>query len=212
MAAESSSEQAKGTMSVTDRLRALFSGPLEQVAQIIARSGVSPNALTIAGVFMAIAPAVLIALGYTTWAGVAYLLSVPFDALDGALARSTGQVSRFGALLDSTLDRYGEAMLLTAIGYWMAEQDQLVGVVLAFVALFGSVMVSYTRARSEGLGIDNKVGLLTRVERVAITILGLLTGQILILLWVLAIATHITTLQRVLHARAATHESDGTLS
>lgn len=208
MTADSSTEQVKPLPTLTERLRSIFAGPLTAVAKGIAQLGISPNAITVGGLILAIVPAVLAVFGRYTWAGVAYLVSVPFDALDGAVARQTGTVSKFGAFLDSTLDRYGEAVLLTAIGYKMAEQRHLTGVVLAFVALFGSLMVSYTRARSEGLTIDNKVGLMTRVERVIITIFGLLSGQIVIMLWVLAIATHFTVAQRIVHTYLASRTSD----
>jgi CDP-diacylglycerol--glycerol-3-phosphate 3-phosphatidyltransferase len=209
MAADSRTKSIKHGMTITERLRVVFTGPLTFVAKGIARLGISPNALTILGLILAIIPAALVLWGKYTWAGVAYLLCVPFDALDGAVARETGSVSKFGAFLDSTLDRYGEAILLTAIGYHLAQQGDLTGVALAFVTLFGSLMVSYTRARSEGLAIDNKVGLMTRVERVVITILGLLTGHILIMLGVLAITTHVTVIQRIVHTYLQSRKSDG---
>src|SRR5574341_1643742 len=186
----------------------MFAGPLTFVAKAVARLGISPNALTIVGLILAVVPAVLVLWGQYAWAGVAYLVCVPFDALDGAVARQTGKASKFGAFLDSTLDRYAEAILLTAIGYHLAQQSDLTGVALSFITLFGSLMVSYTRARSEGLAIDNKVGLMTRVERTIITILGLLTGQLLIMLWILAVFTHITVIQRIVYTYLQTRKGD----
>ena len=134
---------------------------------------------------------------------VALVAGGSMDTMDGAVAQLTGRVSRFGALLDSTLDRYCEALVLTSLGYVMAKHGRPIGVVLVLVTLFGSVMVSYTRARAEGIGVDIKIGLMTRVERVCIMILMLLTRQILIGLWILAILTQVTVIQRMWFAYRA---------
>ena len=185
---------------LTARLRRLTKGPVERLARAFDRLGFRPNTLTVIGLLMAGAAALLAAQGRYGAAGLFLLLGAPFDAMDGAVARVSGRVSRFGALLDSTLDRYGEGLLLAGVGYHMADSGQLTGVALAFIALLGSVMVSYVRARAEGLGIEDKVGLLTRVERVVILILALLSGQMMIGLWVLAILTQVTVAQRVWRA------------
>lgn len=184
-------------------LRRVTQGPVNWVAGVLVRLGVSANALTVTGALIAIVAAVMASQGLYIGAGVIYLVGSLLDALDGAVARSGGHVSRFGALLDSTLDRYAEGFVLAGLGYHLARQSQWIGVALTFATLIGSLMVSYTRARSEGLGIDNKVGVLTRFERVIITGLALITGLIEVGLGVLAILSHITVVQRLWHAYCA---------
>jgi CDP-diacylglycerol--glycerol-3-phosphate 3-phosphatidyltransferase len=206
---ESNTEHPKSPEGLTGWLRRVTQGPVERLARAFIWLGLGPDVLTFIGLALAGVTAYLAAQGAYTRAGVVYLLGAPFDAMDGAVARASGKASRFGALLDSTLDRYGEALVLTGLGYYLAREGQWVGLVLAFVTLLGSVMVSYVRARSEGLGIDNKVGLLTRVERVIIMLVALLTGQVVIGLWVLAILTHVTVAQRVWYVFRATRSERG---
>lgn len=201
-----STEKVEAPITVTDRLRRAFQAPIQRVARIFIRLGISPNAITFVGFLINVIPAIFIAQGQYLVGGLIFMFTAPLDALDGAVARESGQMTRFGAFLDSTLDRYVESFLLGALGYHLAQQGNDLGVLLAFVAIVGSLMVSYTRARSEGLSIDNKVGILTRVERMAMIVLGLLTGYVVVLLWVLAIATQITVIQRVMHAYAATKD------
>ena len=127
------------------------------------------------------------------------LLSGLFDLVDGALARATGQSTRLGALLDSTVDRISEAVLLGAILVWYAGQGSTQGIILSFAALVGSFLISYIRARAEGLRIDCQVGIFTRAERVIILALGLLLNQVLIAMWLLVIFAYITVMQRLLY-------------
>ncbi|GAB4480592.1 MAG: CDP-alcohol phosphatidyltransferase family protein [Anaerolineae bacterium] len=188
---------------LTGWLRQVTIRPVNALAGFLVRLGFSPNALTVLGLLISAASGVLAGLGMTFYAGLVLAFGAAFDSLDGAVARLSGRVTRFGALLDSTLDRYGEAFLLAGLGYHLAQSDRPVGLLLVFATLTGSIMVSYVRARSEGLRIDNKVGILTRVERVILLILALLTGQVLIGLWVLAIGTQVTVLQRLWHAARA---------
>jgi CDP-diacylglycerol--glycerol-3-phosphate 3-phosphatidyltransferase len=162
--------------------------------------------LTFGGLIVSGLAGYLAARGLYVWAGVAIILGGPLDALDGAVARVTGRESRFGAMLDSVLDRYGEALILAGLGYHLMQTGRPIGAVLATAALFGSVMVSYARARSEGLGVDYKGGLLTRFERLALLVLALLTGYVVPALWVLAVLAHITVAQRVLFVWRATRD------
>lgn len=199
----------KPSENLTAWLRRVTLPFVDRVAQAAVKLGIGPDALTIFGLIISGAAGVLAAQGRFVAAAIVYLLGVPFDGLDGAVARAGGRVTRFGALLDSTLDRYGEACILTGLGYHFAMSGQYTAVILAFASLMGSVMVSYTRARSEGLGVDNKVGLLTRVERFIITVLALLTGYVLIGLWVLAILTHFTVGQRMWHVYRVTRSDRG---
>jgi len=201
--AESHRATDPGDSTLTAWMRRVTGGMVNRTAVGLVRLGITPNGLTITGLLLAIMAALLAAQGKLTDAGLVYLLGGPFDALDGAVARVGGKSSAFGAVLDSTLDRYGEALLLTGIGYALTTQGNGVGVVLAFLTLLGSVMVSYTRARSEGLGIDNKGGLFTRVERIILLGLGLMLGLLMPVLWLLAILTHITVAQRLWHVYRA---------
>lgn len=190
--------------SLSSWLRVMTRGPLERLGVGLVKLRVSPNGLTIIGFLLTVIAALLASQGAYLKSGIVFLLGSLFDALDGTVARVGGQSSVFGALLDSTLDRYGEGILLAGLGCSVARQGDWLALVLVFVTLMGSFMVSYTRARSEGLGVENKVGLLTRVERVAIMALSLLFGQIAIGLAILAVLTQLTVFQRLWHAYQVT--------
>lgn len=168
-------------------------------SHLLARLGIQPNLLSLIGLFMASAAGALIAAGNISYGGWLFLLSGPFDALDGTLARTAGLETRFGAFLDSFIDRYSEAAVLFGILYWSNLQGSHVLVLLSFLTLFGSIMVSYARARAEGLNISCKVGLFTRLERFIVLTLALLTKQLLIGLVILACLTNFTALQRMFH-------------
>ena len=148
--------------------REMLSTFVEQpVAGVLAKLGVSPNMVTLAGLVGAAISAWLISEGMLWVGGVVMLFAGILDLFDGALARSTGRDSPFGALLDSVVDRVSEIVVLLGLLIYYARGDSLEGTVLVYLAVGGSVMVSYLRARSEGLGIDCKVGIMTRPERVA---------------------------------------------
>lgn len=174
---------------------------LDPVVRALARSGVSPNTLTLIGLGITVAAGVLAAEGHLLAAGIVSLLGGGFDALDGALARATRQASTFGALLDSTLDRYGEAAVLFGMLVYGARGGQMDVVILAGLALTGSFMVSYVRARAEGLGLDCEVGVLTRTERVIIIGLGLMVGLVVPVLAVVALLANVTAIQRLVYVR-----------
>lgn len=176
------------------------------LASILSRTGLSPNVLTLLGLLVNIGVAYVIASGHLFWGGLLVLFSAGFDLLDGALARGTNRVSRFGALLDSSLDRYSEALILGAL--LILYMGRPVETILIFVTLVGSFMVSYVRARAEGLDIECKVGFTGRAERVIILALGLLLGQVLIMLWILAVVTNVTALQRIVHVWQVTGKND----
>jgi CDP-diacylglycerol---glycerol-3-phosphate 3-phosphatidyltransferase len=162
------------------RMALLFTAP---VVRLIARGKISPNAVTWSGFIVTCGAAALIMLGYPIIGGVVMLAAGYFDILDGALARLTGKVTPFGAVLDSTLDRVSEAVILIAIlvlfggSLWMD--------VLVFLTLVGSYLVSYIRARSETMGMKGAVGIFTRAERVLVLAAGLILSGVS---YVLAIA------------------------
>ncbi|HQE19594.1 MAG TPA: CDP-alcohol phosphatidyltransferase family protein [Aggregatilineales bacterium] len=201
-------EERERPTTLTAWLRQVAHPVVYGVARFLIRLGLTANMVTVAGVLFAAVAGYLAARGWFFWAGVVLIVGMPLDAFDGAVARLTGGATRSGALLDSTLDRYGEFFVLAGLAYYYAVAGQPVPVVLAFVTLFGSVMVSYVRARSEGLQIDNKVGLMTRVERSIVTVLALLTGYVVVGLWLLAVLTHFTVAQRVWHALRAVRGDD----
>jgi CDP-diacylglycerol--glycerol-3-phosphate 3-phosphatidyltransferase len=126
------------------------------------------------------------------------LVASGLDLLDGALARATGRASAFGAVFDSVLDRLSEAAVLGGLAYYYAERGDELEVGLCFAALAGSIMVSYIRARAQGLGYELKEGLFTRAERVILLSVGLIINQTVIALWILAVMANVTALQRLL--------------
>jgi len=172
---------------------------IDPISRLLSRLGIQPNLLSVIGFFAASAAGALIAAGYFFHGGWLFFLSGPFDALDGAVARTAGLESRFGAFLDSFLDRYSEAAVLFGILYWAIMHDSPVLVLLTFLTLVGSFMVSYARARAEGLNISCKVGLFTRLERFIVLAITLLTQQLLIGLIILAFLSNFTALQRLFH-------------
>jgi len=169
------------------------------MARYLAGLGIHPNTLTVLGALLCTGVAVLLAAGKLTLGGWLLALVAPLDAFDGALARAVGQKSRFGAFLDSTLDRASEAALLTGLAAHFLHVGATEEVILAFVALAGSMMVSYARARAEGLDVSCKVGVFTRMERAVVLIVGLILARPTAALWVLAVGSNLTALQRILH-------------
>jgi len=178
------------------------------------RAGVGPNAITVVGFVGAIATSVLVVAQYWIAAGVVFLVSSLSDMLDGAVARMSARTSRFGAFLDSTLDRLGEAFILGAIGVALARNGTTWAVGMAFAALAGSFLVSYTRARAEGLGVDsNRGGLMSRPERLVLVGLGIFLGGVgptlQIIVTILAVLTLLTVAQRLSHVHSTLRAADG---
>jgi CDP-diacylglycerol--glycerol-3-phosphate 3-phosphatidyltransferase len=159
----------------------------------------SPNTLTVIGLFVNLLSGILIGAGFLVLGGLVLLLASVFDILDGAVARVTGKVYRYGAFLDSTTDRYAEGF--TYIGllyYYLFNGHHTVEPMLVIASLTGSLLVSYVRARAQSLGFVCDGGILARPERVVIICLGLLVSQLLLpLLWVLAVLTNVTAVQRI---------------
>ncbi|NPB09862.1 MAG: CDP-alcohol phosphatidyltransferase family protein [Thermodesulfobacteria bacterium] len=189
------------TFTLTDRVRAWSQPFLAPIADFLARLRVSPNTVTILGFLGCVAVGVVLALGYLRLGGLMLAIFGPLDAVDGLLARRSGQQTKFGAFLDSTLDRYSEIVIFGGLLYFLLETNQSLAVLLLFFALSGSLMVSYTRARAEALGFECKVGLLTRFERLLLLTGGLITGWLLPVLAILAVFTNLTALQRIIHVR-----------
>ena len=192
--------------------RRLLSGYVEApAARILTQLGLSPNMLTILGLAIAGVSAYLLGVGLLLAGGVVLLVSGVFDLFDGAVARATGRATRFGALLDSTVDRASEAVVLLGLlvyFLYFLDPPSYLGAALAYLALAGSLLVSYVRARAEGLGVECEVGVMTRPERVAALGVALVVGHwwlpaVSIVLGVIVTLTLLTTVQRVLHVREA---------
>jgi len=170
------------------------------------RVGVPPDLLTIVGLVTTLGAAGLLAFGYQRIAGVVIIPASLFDALDGALARLGGRDTPYGAFLDSTLDRWAEIALYLGLLYWYTQRGARLEIVLIYLSIAGSLMVSYTRARAEGLGIECRVGLFTRLERLITLIAGLLLQLMPWALGVLALFTNLTAVQRLWHVRQETRK------
>jgi len=173
------------------------------VVRLLVRAHITPDAITWFGFSVAIGAAVLIATEHLFAAGFVILVAGFFDILDGALARHTNRVTRFGAALDSSLDRLSEAIWLLAILIVYARAGLFIGIILVGVTLISSQLVSYIRARAEALGLECQVGLCTRPERVIVLALGLLLSQIeyalITALGIIAVFSIITAGQRLIY-------------
>jgi CDP-diacylglycerol--glycerol-3-phosphate 3-phosphatidyltransferase len=182
---------------LTDRVRQWSRGIINPVAGLVSRTGISPNGITVIGFLLKVGVGLILSQGYLRLAGILLIVAALFDGLDGALARMQDRVTAFGAFFDSTMDRYAEAAVFLGILVHFLRQGASTEVILTYIAIIGSLMVSYTRARGEGLGVSIRGGLLSRLERIAILVLFLLLNQLTIALWILAPLTNLTALQRI---------------
>jgi CDP-diacylglycerol--glycerol-3-phosphate 3-phosphatidyltransferase len=186
---------------LTDQLRILFKGLLDGIGRIFVRLGVHPNLMTAAGVLLSAAGAFLVARGALLAGGLLLLASGPFDALDGTIARLRGEAEDFGAFVDSVSDRYIELFIFTGLAWYFVGAGVPVGVLLSMAAAGGTVLVSYIRARAQSLGIEAKVGLLTRVERFLVVVPSILLGIPLVGVGIIAVGANLTALQRIAYVR-----------
>jgi CDP-diacylglycerol--glycerol-3-phosphate 3-phosphatidyltransferase len=194
-------------ISLTDRLRALFKWALDPIGAFLNKLGLTPNMMTMLGLAGNVVGAIFIAKGNMFWGGLMVLLMWPIDALDGTMARLRGEPSDFGAFVDSVTDRYSELFIFGGLLYHFFEIGNLLAVMLVFVAASGSVLVSYTRARAEGLGFEAKIGALTRVERYLVLAPGLVFNFPLVAMWIIAILANFTALQRIWYVRQQAHKN-----
>jgi CDP-diacylglycerol--glycerol-3-phosphate 3-phosphatidyltransferase len=183
--------------------------------KILSRTGVTPNGLTVIGFLVSVGSAVALAQGYFVAGGLLVLFAGAFDLLDGPLARAKGQSTRFGAMLDSSLDRLSEAAVFLGILIYYVNQNITWETSLPYITFVGSVMVSYLRARAEGLGLKCEVGIFTRAERVIVLAVGLMIGQwidqaLVIALCILAALAFVTVVQRLIYVRHLTRRQSGT--
>ena len=178
-------------------LRGKTKAVVTRVASFVGRSGIPPNALTVTGFILTLPVAYLLSKGLWRSAGLLLLVSGLFDALDGAVARAMNRTSSFGAFLDSTLDRFGEAVIYLGFMVYYLHKGEFLGGLLVYITIVGSLIVSYARARAEGLGVEGKGGLFTRFERLALLVVALLLKRPLEALMLLAVLSNLTAVQRM---------------
>lgn len=178
---------------ISAKLGHFLDTPLRPLAK---RIPLSPNFLTITGFFITTISALIIPYNLKL-GGILILVGGIFDFLDGLVARTQGKVSKFGAFLDSLLDRYADAFLFIAISCYFTERGNLTGLYLSLGTLVGAFLISYARARAEGLGKPCHIGILERPERIILLIFATLTGWLIPILWIMFVFTHFTVLQRV---------------
>lgn len=206
---------------LSERNRERYLRIISPVGDYFFRAGVHPNVLSILGLVLSLFAGILYSAGSFFWAGWVVALSGTCDALDGQLARESGKASRFGAFFDSTLDRFGEIFMFLGLAWYFAggrwfNEGGLGGdvespwtVLFVLLALAGSLMVSYTKARAEALGVECKVGWMQRPERITLLIIGSLLGAVPIFgvilvkttLLLLAVLSIVTALQRMWHVK-----------
>jgi CDP-diacylglycerol--glycerol-3-phosphate 3-phosphatidyltransferase len=179
-------------------------GITKPIISAIAKTPLTPNIITVIGFIITMGAGALIVTDYWLAAGIVVVVAGLFDMLDGSLARATNKMTRFGAILDSTLDRVSEAILLVSLLAIFARDGFVTESILSGVALVGSLLVSYIRARMEGLGVECKAGLFTRPERVILLALGLMLSQfnyvMLVTLSVLTFFSWLTVIERMAYA------------
>ena len=205
-------EQTKRTVhnmpikkTLTDYLRLWFKWFLDPLGGFFNRLGLTPNSMTMLGLLGNTVGAYFLARGEMLTGGLLVLLMTPIDALDGTMARLRGESSDFGAFVDSVGDRYSELIIYGGLLYHFLSLGEPVGGLLVFGAAAGSVLVSYIKARAEGLGFEAKVGMLTRVERYIVLAPSLVFNQLYLGLGIIAIFANLTALQRIWHVRSQAH-------
>ncbi len=186
---------------VSEKIGDTLGRVLDAIVRGFAASGVNPNFLTFIGFGINLLAAYLFAYGYFRWAGVTIILAGVFDMTDGRVARLEGRVTPFGGFYDSVMDRYSDLCLLIGLVIYYGRINRFQYVSLVAVAMIGSVMVSYTRARAENVIRSCKVGFLERPERVVLIIIGALFDRMAPVLWLIAVLSNVTVIHRIIYTR-----------
>jgi CDP-diacylglycerol---glycerol-3-phosphate 3-phosphatidyltransferase len=186
----------------------------DPIVDVLARLGVTPNMLTVAGVIGNVIAAVLAAGGEFVVAGLVVLASSSLDMLDGALARATGRATDFGFVFDAVMDRISEAAVLFGLLVYFSDRGDRTEELLIFVSVVASILVSYVRARAEVVGVEMREGLFSRAPRVALISAGLILDavwddSVTVMLWALAVLASVTVVQRLGLVWLRTRETDG---
>ena len=185
-------------MTFTSAIGSFFGKILSGLVKLLALTRIHPNVFTCLGLVINAAGAWLLSMGEFTQAGIVIVFAAVFDLVDGPIARHSGRVTRFGGFLDSVIDRYSDLILLMGMLVYYASINRFGYIVLTAVAMTGSVLVSYVRARSENEIPKCKVGFLERPERIVLLTIGALTHRMAPVLWVIAVLSNWTVIQRVL--------------
>jgi CDP-diacylglycerol--glycerol-3-phosphate 3-phosphatidyltransferase len=202
---EKSANSTSPKKTFSDYLRLWFKWVLDPLGGFFNSLGLTPNTMTMLGLVGNSVGAYYLARGEMLTGGILVLLMTPIDALDGTMARLRGESSDFGAFVDSVTDRYSELIIYGGLLYHFLRLGEPLGGLLVFGAAAGSVLVSYVKARAEGLGYQAKVGLLTRVERYLVLAPSLVFNQLFIGLAIIALFANITALQRIWYVRSQAH-------
>ncbi|MGD0128140.1 MAG: CDP-alcohol phosphatidyltransferase family protein [Terriglobia bacterium] len=191
---------------VSEKIGDTLGRVLDAIVRGFAASGVNPNFLTFIGFGINLLAAYLFAYGYFRWAGLTIILAGVFDMTDGRVARLEGRVTPFGGFYDSVMDRYSDLCLLIGLLIYYGRINRFLYVSLVAVAMIGSVMVSYTRARAENVIPSCKVGFLERPERVVLIIIGAMFDRMAPVLWLIAVLSNVTVIHRIAHTRQETRK------
>jgi CDP-diacylglycerol--glycerol-3-phosphate 3-phosphatidyltransferase len=202
------SQPQKQNITLSDRMRVIFKGTLDSVGAFFNRLGIFPNTMTLIGVAGNIVAAVLLALGHITVGGILVLVMGLVDTVDGAMARLRGMPSEFGAFVDSVSDRYSELVIFGGLLYYFLARGDWISALGIYIAASGSVLVSYVRARAASVGMDTKVGFLSRFERYLVMAPTLIFNIPMVGIWIIAVLANFTALQRIVDVRRQAHEQN----
>jgi phosphatidylglycerophosphate synthase len=195
----------KQSITLSDRMRVIFKGTLDPVGAFFNRLGIFPNTMTLIGLAGNMIAAVLLASGHITIGGIVVLVMGLVDTLDGTMARLRGMSSEFGAFVDSVTDRYSELVIFGGLMYYFLAKGNWISGLGIYLAAAGSVLVSYVRARAASVGMDTKVGFLSRFERYLVLAPALIFNIPMVGIWIIAIFANFTALQRILDVRRQAH-------
>jgi CDP-diacylglycerol---glycerol-3-phosphate 3-phosphatidyltransferase len=186
---------------IPEQWKTAYAKAIHPLIRLLNRLEVNPNTFTTLGLLISIPAACFMAVGHFRLGAVLTLLSGMCDTIDGKLARDSGKVTKFGALFDSTLDRYAEVVIFFGMAYYFIGNDMVKTSIAVAVALGGSLMVSYIRARAESLGFECKVGILQRPERLLLICIGGLIHPVALIVAVsiIAVFSNLTAFLRILH-------------
>lgn len=187
---------------IGERIGNFLSKKRDSLAEWLMKSGLTPNALTLIGLIVNLFAAFFLAAGFHRMAGLILILANSFDVLDGALARVSNRITRFGDFFDSTIDRYSDLILYSGLIVFYSLKQDLFYVILVCIVAIGSVTTSYVRAKAQNvISVKCDVGFMERPERIVTLIIAALFNHIYIALWVLAITTHLAVIHRVLYVK-----------
>jgi phosphatidylglycerophosphate synthase len=195
-------------MGITRAIGAAGGRVLKALVWVLTLTRVHPNVLTSIGLGINAVAAWMLARGEFLYAGLIVLCGAIFDLVDGPVARESNRVTRFGGFLDSVLDRYSDLILLMGLLVYYASINRFFYIILTAIAMTGSVMVSYTRARAENCIPKCKVGFLERPERIVLIIIGALANRMAPVLWVLAVLSNVTVIHRIIYTYQETRGID----